>query len=132
MKIKKIIIYCAALLFAIPIIVILLGIYKFNFTNDDIYVQTKSGEVVQFDLVSYETVTVGPKLVDCVGIAPQKCMIVNGEYFYGSIFGFDYEEGYTYTLEVEKFLLPKEDVAADQSSTQVNLIEIIEKVKSEG
>jgi len=30
-------------------VVILVGIYRFNFTNDDIYVEQENGEVVKYD-----------------------------------------------------------------------------------
>ena len=55
-----------------------------------------------------KTIYVGPSLVDCEGVAPQKCMQVkedpNGEYilFYGQIDGFDYVEGYEYELVVRE------------------------------
>ena len=48
-------------------------------------------------------VTVGPKLLDCVGVAPRKCMEVDGQLFYDSIDGFDYQEGYTYRLKIERY-----------------------------
>jgi len=47
-------------------------------------------------------VTVGPELVDCVGEGPMKCMVVDDQLFYDQIIGFDYEEGYTYTLHITK------------------------------
>ena len=40
-------------------------------------------------------ITIGPDLVDCVGVVPQKCMVVNGTLFYDSIDSFNYKEGYT-------------------------------------
>ena len=44
-------------------------------------------------------ITVGPDLVDCVGVAPQKCLVVNGSLFYDSIDSFNYSEGYTWRFE---------------------------------
>ena len=38
-----------AALAALFLIVMLAGIYKFNFTNDDIYVENKEGEFIQYD-----------------------------------------------------------------------------------
>ena len=32
-----------------------------------------------------------------------KCMIVDGNFFYDRIEGFDYEEGYVYELRIEKY-----------------------------
>ena len=48
-------------------------------------------------------ITVGPDLVDCVGVAPQKCLVVNGSLFYDSIDSFSYSEGYTWRLKVERY-----------------------------
>ena len=48
-------------------------------------------------------ITIGPDLVDCVGVVPQKCMVVNGTLFYDSIDSFNYKEGYTWRLKVERY-----------------------------
>ena len=48
-------------------------------------------------------ITVGPDLVDCVGVAPQKCLVVNGTLFYDTIDSFNYSEGYTWRLKVERY-----------------------------
>ncbi len=61
---------------------------------------------IQPEAPSSEVVTlyVGPELVDCVGVGPQKCMMVKTEpdgeyqYFYDQIEGLEYEEGYEYEL----------------------------------
>lgn len=74
---------------------------------------------------------VGNKLVDCTGVAPQKCMLVktkvsdDWEYFYDQISGFQYQIGYSYTLLVK--LKPVENPAQDASSIAYELIELIEK-----
>lgn len=50
---------------------------------------------------------VGPQLVDCVGVAPQKCLLIRrtedgqAEYFYDSIEGFTHEAGTSYVIDVE-------------------------------
>ena len=75
-----------------------------------------------------ETVVVEPRLVDCVGVVPQRCMVVDGEYFYGAIEGFTYEEGYTYTLEVRIEELPEDEVPADGSSLKYYLVRQVSKV----
>ena len=55
-----------------------------------------------------KTIYVGPSLVDCVGVAPQKCMQVKespeSDYtlYYSQIDGFEFEEGYEYTLVVRE------------------------------
>jgi hypothetical protein len=81
-----------------------------------------------------ETVTlyVGPEQVDCVGVAPQRCLLVRESpeadytFFYSTIEGFDYESGYTYELLVEK--TPIENPPADGSSIRWALVEVVEKV----
>ncbi|HEX7242976.1 MAG TPA: DUF4377 domain-containing protein, partial [Longimicrobiaceae bacterium] len=46
------------------------------------------------------TMEVGPKLADCTGVGPRKCMMVRREgqqewqLFYSGIEGFEYEEGF--------------------------------------
>lgn len=48
-------------------------------------------------------VTVGPTLAKCYGVGLQSCMVVDGEYFYDGIEGFDYEPGYDYRLRIGKY-----------------------------
>lgn len=72
-----------------------------------------------------EHFTIGPELKNCTGIGPQKCMVVNGEYFYDSIRGFDYQEGYDYEITVKKQM--REDVPADASTYTYTLVDIISK-----
>jgi heat shock protein HslJ len=83
-----------------------------------------------------KTLYVGPELVDCVGVAPQKCMQVkdtpDGEYqmFYDQIQGFTFEPGYTYELRVQVEQVP--NPPADASSLKYTLIEVVEKTPVEG
>ena len=49
-----------------------------------------------------QLVTVGPSRVDCVGVAPQRCLVVDGDLFYDTIEGFSHVEGTSYVLEVER------------------------------
>jgi len=64
-----------------------------------------------------KTVYIGPTLVDCTGVAPQKCMQVKESptsdytHSYSQIEGFEFEEGYEYTLVVreEKITNPPAD-----------------------
>lgn len=78
------------------------------------------------------TLYVGPEQVDCVGVAPQKCLLVREStevdysYFYGNIEGFEYEPGYNYELQVNQ--IPVENPPADGSSIRWTLIEVVEKV----
>ena len=76
-----------------------------------------------------KTLFVGPALVDCTGVAPQKCMMVmedpakGYQLFYGSIDGFDFQEGYEYELvvRVEKI----ENPPADASNLKYSLVKIV-------
>jgi len=70
------------------------------------------------------------KLADCVGVGPQKCMLVrensdsDWQMFYDKIEGFDYQEGVQYQLEV--MITDVENPPADSSSLKYTLIEILE------
>lgn len=78
-----------------------------------------------------KTVYVGPELVDCTGVAPQKCMQVKenpeDEYglFYDQIEGFDYEEGFEYELVVQEEQV--ENPPADASSVRWVLVSVENK-----
>lgn len=77
---------------------------------------------------------VADHLVDCVGVAPQKCMLVkenptdNWSNFYDKIYGFTYEEGYLYKIEVkiEKIENPPQDA----SNLKYTLIDVLSKEKT--
>jgi heat shock protein HslJ len=76
-----------------------------------------------------KTLFVGPNLVDCLGVAPQKCMLVREnpeepwKYFYDQIEGFQYTEGYVYELKVTEETV--ENPPADSSSLKLKLVEIV-------
>ena len=74
-------------------------------------------------------VTVGSELRDCEGVVPMKCFEVNGELFYDTIDGFDYEEGYLYRLRIERTdLYPGEkEPPQDASRYSYRLIEVVSK-----
>lgn len=80
-----------------------------------------------------ETLYVNNKLVDCVGVAPQKCMQVRtspkGEWtlFYSGIDGFDYEPGYKYKLKVN--ITKVKNPPADASSLNYKLVKVLSKKK---
>lgn len=76
-------------------------------------------------------VTVGPERVDCVGVGPRKCLVVDGLYFYDSIDGFDYEPGYRYLIRMERYdAWPEhEEPPQDASMYGYRLIEILEKTR---
>lgn len=77
---------------------------------------------------------IASETADCVGVAPQKCLLVketqsqqDWHYFYSNIEGFDYVPGYEYQLIVDK--VPRDIVAADQSSIEYHLVREIAKEK---
>lgn len=82
-----------------------------------------------------KTFYVADHLVDCVGVAPQKCMLIREKQtdpwsnFYGSIEGFDYEEGYEYLIKVKVTKI--KNSPADGSSLKYTLVEVLRKRKSE-
>ncbi|CAH8239539.1 DUF4377 domain-containing protein [Vibrio aestuarianus] len=79
-----------------------------------------------------KVVKVGSELVDCVGVGPMKCLVVDGSLFYDGIQGFSFEEGYEYELEIEKAkLYTEETVPADASLYRYSLLKILTKEKVE-
>ncbi len=81
-----------------------------------------------------KTVYVGPYQVDCVGVGPQKCLLVKedaeGDWtmYYDRIVGFDYEPGYEYTLRISEEKV--KDPPADASSIRWTLVEVVEQSRS--
>jgi hypothetical protein len=80
------------------------------------------------------TVYVGPKLVDCQGVAPQKCYQVKAHpeddyrLFYSSIQGFQYEPGYEYELRVR--VEPVDNPPADASAYSYVLVDVVSKTRA--
>ncbi len=78
---------------------------------------------------------VSGELADCVGVAPQKCMLVKEspdgeyEYFYDHITGFFYEEGNEYEIRVRVTHNPYPP--ADGSTVQYELLEIVSQTAVE-
>lgn len=82
---------------------------------------------------------VASEKTDCVGVSPQTCLLVKEDinqpdwhYFYSNIGGFQYEAGFEYELVIDK--IPREVVAADQSSIAYHLVKEVSKTakRSEG
>lgn len=86
--------------------------------------QEGEGEVVRL--------YVGPEKIDCVGVAPQKCLLVTtdptepAEAFYDPIEGFEHEDGTAYVIDV--LVEPVEDPPADGSSLKYTLVGVIEEI----
>lgn len=74
---------------------------------------------------------VNDHLEDCVGVAPQKCMLVresedqDWSYFYDSIEGFSFEEGNSYKLLVQVDQIA--DPPADAPSLKYTLVEVLSR-----
>jgi heat shock protein HslJ len=81
-----------------------------------------------------KTIYVGPRQVDCVGVAPQKCLLVkenpddDWSMYYDRIEGFDYEPGYEYELRIVEEEV--ENPPADASSIRWTLVEVVSKTRS--
>ena len=88
-----------------------------------------AGELTTDVDVKVMEVTVGPALLDCVGLGPRKCLEVDGHFFYEGIDGFKHEEGYTYRLKIERYdAFPgQKEPPQDASRYGYRLIEAISK-----
>ena len=81
-----------------------------------------------------ETWLVGPERKPCSGVAPMECLQIkknvsdtSWQYFYDAIEGFNYEPGYTYTLEVHAEKV--DNPPADASSIRYKLVKVVKKEK---
>lgn len=76
-------------------------------------------------------VEVGPELVDCIGVAEQTCLMVDGDLFYDDIVGFDHEAGYRYSLKLKRTLAwgttDPEKIPADAGLYKYELSEVLSK-----
>ena len=71
-------------------------------------------------------ITVDKNTVDCGVMVSSLCLIVNGELFYGTIEGFEYEPGYVYRLEVKQ-IFREGDALINMSSWYYELVREISK-----
>ncbi len=80
-----------------------------------------------------EVLYINNKLVDCVGVGPQKCMQVRKSpksewtLFYGGIDSFRYEPGYRYKLKVNVSKIKNPPM--DSSSLKYSLVKVLSKKK---
>ncbi|GAA4109275.1 hypothetical protein GCM10022393_05780 [Aquimarina addita] len=80
-----------------------------------------------------KTVYIASYQTNCQGVGSQTCMLYKENsddewtYFYDTIEGFEYEEGYNYTLEIE--VSKAEKTITDTSSLTYSLVNIIAKEK---
>lgn len=82
-----------------------------------------------------ETITVASQQADCMGVGPQKCLLIkhadsNGwEFWYSGIEGFNYEPGYEYVLEIRSESV--DNPAADQSSVRYVLVREVSRTQKQ-
>ena len=87
--------------------------------------------VGESDLECAVEVTIGPELVDCVGVAPMRCMVVDGGLFYDEIEGFEHEAGFRYRVRMERYdPWGGEPPPADASAWGYRLVEVLDKVRA--
>jgi peptidoglycan/xylan/chitin deacetylase (PgdA/CDA1 family) len=85
------------------------------------------------DITNQKTIYVGQNLVDCVGVAPQQCLLIkenpddDWSLFYDQIEDFDFEEGYEYELIVEVEVI--DEPPQDGSMLRTSLVEIVSKTE---
>ena len=74
-------------------------------------------------------VTVGPYREECVGVAPQMCLLVNDALFYDEIDGFDHQPGYYYRLRIEQYdpWHGQTEIPQDASRYAYRLLEILDQ-----
>ena len=83
------------------------------------------------DLGCVVEVTIGAELEDCVGVAPMRCMVVDGGLFYDEIEGFEHEAGYRYRVRMERYdPWGGEPPPADASAWGYRLVEVVERVRA--
>ena len=81
-----------------------------------------------------QEVTVGPQRVDCVGSAPQMCLVVDDELFYDEIDGFEHEAGYAYRLRIEEYdrWPGQTEIPQDAGRYGYRLLAVLEKKSAAG
>ena len=82
------------------------------------------------DLECAVEVVIEAELEDCVGVAPMRCMVVDGGLFYDEIEGFEHEAGYRYRVRMERYdPWGEEPPPADASAWGYRLVEVLDKVR---
>lgn len=82
-----------------------------------------------------EVLTIASEQADCMGVAPQKCMLIkregntDWEFWYTGIEGFEYEPGYEYVVKIRREKVS--DPPADMSSVRYVLEKVVSKVRKE-
>ena len=83
------------------------------------------------DLDCVVEVVIEAELVDCVGVAPMRCMVVDGGLFYDEIEGFEHEAGFRYRIRMERYdPWGGDEPPADASAYGYRLVEVLERVRA--
>ncbi|ODA35730.1 hypothetical protein A8L45_03065 [Veronia pacifica] len=73
-------------------------------------------------------VDIAPKMENCTGLIPMKCLVVDGDLFYDRIQGFRFQEGYYYKVKMAvEPAYPQGVVPADASPYKYTLVEVLSK-----
>jgi hypothetical protein len=78
-----------------------------------------------------KTIFVAPQKAECVGVAPQECLLIkenaddDWQFWYDPIEGFEHEQGFLYELQVKETTV--ENPPADASSITLELVEVVNK-----
>ena len=81
--------------------------------------------------LKHVVIEVAPVQVDCVGVAPMKCLQYREQgstewlNHYGAIEGFEFQEGYRYTLRIAEYKV--ENPPADASNLRWVLKQVLER-----
>ena len=82
-----------------------------------------------------EKLTIASETADCVGVGPQKCLLIkrsgneSWELWYSGIQGFTHEKGYEYVVKIRKEEV--KNPPADASSVKYVLKRIVSKTKKD-
>lgn len=82
-----------------------------------------------------QIIHISPYQQECTGVGLQNCLVVRYDdeddlsFFYDSISGFLYEEGFEYTLLVN--ITERENPPADASSLEYELVEVVQKLPAQ-
>lgn len=85
--------------------------------------------------VDTEKIVIASRQGDCVGVMPQKCLLIKEKgsedwtFFYDNIEGFNYEPGYEYVIEIKRDTI--EAVAADRSSIKYVFVKEVSKTQKD-
>lgn len=79
---------------------------------------------------------VADRTADCTGVAPQKCLVVrrtdstDWSYFYGSIRGFRFRDGFTQKIRV--LITPRRNAPPDASAFEYRLLRTVSRSRTDG